>query len=127
MGLVTHSKHFHEVSCSVQLQIGGHFFLLPSNLRLQTLIPTSFYFQNCHFLKHFKHFASNLGDGYDVSLLIGMFYKKSVLVIDGKKSNDDGKQTKHKLKRKSEQYAEIKAAQKEDRDCRICKPNQRQG
>jgi hypothetical protein len=38
-----------------------------------------------------------------------MFYRKSVLVIDGKNNNDDGKQEKHKLRRRSEQYAEIKA------------------
>jgi hypothetical protein len=41
--------------------------------------------------------------------IVGMFYRKSVLVIDGKNNNDDGKQEKHKLKRRSEQYAEIKA------------------
>jgi hypothetical protein len=34
---------------------------------------------------------------------------KRVLVIDGKNNNDDGKQEKHKLRRRSEQYAEIKA------------------
>jgi hypothetical protein len=34
---------------------------------------------------------------------------KSVLVIDGKNNNDDGKQEKHKIRRRSEQYAEIKA------------------
>jgi hypothetical protein len=38
-----------------------------------------------------------------------MFYRKSVLVIDGKNNDDDGKQEKHKLRRRSEQYAEIKA------------------
>jgi hypothetical protein len=59
--------------------------------------------------------------------IVGMFYRKSVLVIDGKNNNDDGKQEKHKLRRRSEQYAEIKAAQEEDRDRRICKPDQRQG
>jgi hypothetical protein len=32
-----------------------------------------------------------------------------VLVIDGKNNRDDGEQEKHKLKRRSEQYAEIKA------------------
>jgi hypothetical protein len=32
-----------------------------------------------------------------------------VLVIDGKNSSDDGEQEKHKLKRRSEQYAEIKS------------------
>jgi hypothetical protein len=31
-----------------------------------------------------------------------MFYMKSVLVIDGKNNNDDGKQEKHKLRRRSE-------------------------
>jgi hypothetical protein len=41
--------------------------------------------------------------------IVGMFYRKSVLVIDGKNNNDDGKQEKHKLRRRSEQYAEIKA------------------
>jgi hypothetical protein len=43
-----------------------------------------------------------------------MFYRKSVLVIDGKNINDNGKQENHKLRRRSEQYAEIKA-QKEKR------------
>jgi hypothetical protein len=42
-------------------------------------------------------------------MTVGMFYRKSVLVIDGKNNNDDGKQEKHKLRRRSEQYAEIKA------------------
>jgi hypothetical protein len=59
--------------------------------------------------------------------IIGMFYRKSVLVIDGKNNNDDGKQEKHKLRRRSEQYAEIKTAQEEDRDRQIYKPNQRHG
>jgi hypothetical protein len=49
-------------------------------------------------------------------------YRQSVLVIDGKNNNDDGmfrkgneernndgKQGKHKLRRRREQYAEIKA------------------
>jgi hypothetical protein len=35
--------------------------------------------------------------------IVGMFYRKSVLVIDGKNNNDDGKQEKHKLRRRSEQ------------------------
>jgi hypothetical protein len=30
-----------------------------------------------------------------------MFYRKSVLVIDGKKNNDDGKNEKNKLRRRS--------------------------
>jgi hypothetical protein len=53
---------------------------------------------------------------------VGMFYRKHVLVIDGKNSSDDGKQEKHKLRRGSEQYAEIKsqkgkhAVQKRDQD-----------
>jgi hypothetical protein len=34
--------------------------------------------------------------------IVGMFYRKSVLVIDGKNNNDDGKQEKHKLRRRSE-------------------------
>jgi hypothetical protein len=42
-------------------------------------------------------------------IIVGMFYRKRVLVIDGKNNNDDGKQEKHKLRRRSEQYAEIKA------------------
>jgi hypothetical protein len=49
---------------------------------------------------------------YDITLdvdHVGMFYRKRVLVIDGKNNNDDGKQEKHKLRRRSEQYAEIKA------------------
>jgi hypothetical protein len=37
-----------------------------------------------------------------------MFYRKSVFVINGKNNNNDGKQKKHKLRRRSEQYAEIK-------------------
>jgi hypothetical protein len=41
--------------------------------------------------------------------IVGMFYRKRVLVIDGKNNNDDGKQEKHKLRRRSEQYAEIEA------------------
>jgi hypothetical protein len=41
--------------------------------------------------------------------VVGMFYGKSVLVIDGKNNNDDGKQEQHKLRRRSEQHAEIKA------------------
>jgi hypothetical protein len=32
--------------------------------------------------------------------IVGMFYRKSVLFIDGKNTNDDGKQEKHKLRRK---------------------------
>jgi hypothetical protein len=32
-----------------------------------------------------------------------------VLFIDGKNNNDDGKHEKHKLRRRSEQYAEIKS------------------
>jgi hypothetical protein len=40
---------------------------------------------------------------------VGMFYRKCVLVIDGKNSSDDGKQEKHKIRRRSEQYAEIKS------------------
>jgi hypothetical protein len=34
---------------------------------------------------------------------------KSVLVIDGKNNIDDGEQEKHKLRRRSEQYAKIKS------------------
>jgi hypothetical protein len=30
--------------------------------------------------------------------IVGIFYRKSVLVIDGKNNNDDGKQEKHKLR-----------------------------
>jgi hypothetical protein len=41
--------------------------------------------------------------------IVGMFYRKCVLIIDGKKNNDDGKKEQHKLRRRSEQYAEIKA------------------
>jgi hypothetical protein len=33
--------------------------------------------------------------------IVGMFYRKSVLVIDGKNNNDDGKPKKHKLRRRS--------------------------
>jgi hypothetical protein len=32
-----------------------------------------------------------------------------VIVIDRKNNNDDGKQEQYKLRRRSEQYAEIKA------------------
>jgi hypothetical protein len=39
---------------------------------------------------------------------VGIFYRKSLLVIDGKNNNDDGKQEKHKLGRRSEQYEDIK-------------------
>jgi hypothetical protein len=38
-----------------------------------------------------------------------MFYRKRVLFIDGKNKSDDGKQENHKLRRRSEKYAEIKA------------------
>jgi hypothetical protein len=38
-----------------------------------------------------------------------MFYRKHVLVINVKNNIDDGKQEKHKLRRRSEQYVEIKA------------------
>ena len=38
-----------------------------------------------------------------------MIYRKRVLVIDGKRNNDDGKKEKNKIRRRSEQYAEIKA------------------
>jgi hypothetical protein len=41
--------------------------------------------------------------------IIGMFYRKSVLVIDGKNNNDNGEKEKHKLRRRSDQYAEIKS------------------
>jgi hypothetical protein len=34
--------------------------------------------------------------------IVSIFYRKSVLVIDGNNNNDDGKQEKHKLKRRSE-------------------------
>jgi hypothetical protein len=33
--------------------------------------------------------------------IVGMFYMKHVLVIDGKNNNDDGKQENHKLRRRS--------------------------
>jgi hypothetical protein len=39
---------------------------------------------------------------------VGMFYRKHVLAIDGKNNNDDGKREQHKLRRISEQYANIK-------------------
>jgi hypothetical protein len=42
--------------------------------------------------------------------IVGMFYRKSVLVIDGKNNNDDGKQEQHKLRRRSEQHAEIRSS-----------------
>jgi hypothetical protein len=38
-----------------------------------------------------------------------MFYKKIVLFINGKNNSDDGKQEQQNLRRRSEQYAEIKA------------------
>jgi hypothetical protein len=41
--------------------------------------------------------------------IVGIFYKKRVLFIDGKNNNVDGKQEKHKLRRISEQYVEIKS------------------
>jgi hypothetical protein len=44
-----------------------------------------------------------------VEAYVGIFYRKRVLSIDGNNNNDDGKQEKHKLRRRSEQYAEIKA------------------
>jgi hypothetical protein len=40
--------------------------------------------------------------------IVGMFYRKRVLVIDGNNSSADGKHGKHKLKRRSEHYVEIK-------------------
>jgi hypothetical protein len=42
--------------------------------------------------------------------IVGMFYRKSVLVIHVKNNNDDGKQENHKLKRRREKYSEIKEA-----------------
>jgi hypothetical protein len=40
--------------------------------------------------------------------IVGIFYEKRVLVIYGKNNSIDGKQEKHKIRRRSEQYAEIK-------------------
>jgi hypothetical protein len=34
--------------------------------------------------------------------IIGMIYRKSVLVIDGKNNNDDGEQEKNKIRRRSD-------------------------
>jgi hypothetical protein len=42
---------------------------------------------------------------------VGMFYRKSVLVIDGKNNNDNGKQENHKLRRRSEQYARYQSSE----------------
>jgi hypothetical protein len=56
--------------------------------------------------------------------VLACFYRKSVLVIDGKNNNDDGEQEKHKLRRRSEQYAEIKA-RKEKRKLRVRSLNNR--
>jgi hypothetical protein len=39
--------------------------------------------------------------------IVGMFYSKCVIFIDGKNNNDDGKQEKHKLRRRSKHYVEI--------------------
>jgi hypothetical protein len=50
--------------------------------------------------------------------MLACVYRKSVLVIDGKNNNDDGKQEKHKLRRRREQYANIKA-RKEKRKLRV--------
>jgi hypothetical protein len=57
---------------------------------------------------------------FDVVLLfvLACFYTKSMLVIDGKNNIDDGEQEKHKLRRRSEQYAEIKSW-KEKRKLRV--------
>jgi hypothetical protein len=41
--------------------------------------------------------------------LLACFYRKSVLFIDGKNKNIDGKQENHKLRRRIEHYAEIKS------------------
>jgi len=38
-----------------------------------------------------------------------MFYRKRVLFIHGKNNDDNDKQEKHKLRRRSELYAEIKS------------------
>jgi hypothetical protein len=40
---------------------------------------------------------------------VGIFYRKSVLVNDGKNNIISGKQENHKLRRRTEQYAKIKA------------------
>jgi hypothetical protein len=53
--------------------------------------------------------ASFLG-GLKLQLVcVGIFYRKSVCVIDGKKNNDDGKQEHHNLRRRREKHAEIRS------------------
>jgi hypothetical protein len=53
-----------------------------------------------------------------VLYLLACFFRKHVLAINGKNNNDDGEQEKHKLRRRSEQYAKIKA-RKEKRKLRV--------
>jgi hypothetical protein len=50
--------------------------------------------------------------------LLACFYRKSVIFIDGENNNEYGEQENHKLRRRSEQYAEIKA-RKEKRKLRV--------
>jgi hypothetical protein len=52
------------------------------------------------------------------------FYRKSVLVIDGKNNNDDGEWENHKIGRRSEQYVENKS-QKENHMLRVRSLNSR--
>ena len=48
-------------------------------------------------------------------VMLACFYRKSVLVIDGKNNNNDGEQEKHNLRRSSEQYVEIKSRKEKHR------------
>lgn len=84
MDLLAHSKHFHEVICSIQLKIGGRLLLLPRNFRFQIPLPASFYLQIRPFFKQFKPFVFYFGDS---SILILLGIRPIYLVIEWETGN----------------------------------------